>query len=505
MDTISKRSARGWLEPHHLAWFVVLGSFAVFILLCAGVTFGTYWFLFDSATALGTTLTVSKGTVTVIHSDGTSYLANNNSGDPTVAANTILQTDTNSQGYLTFTNDSGLIVGEIFLLPNSVFTFTQATGPRFDFGSQNYSIVLDRASGHFSADLPKSDPRSTVMIVNAALGVDQLDSNGSYLVDASDQSMTLYTVYGNGVLYSVPDHALIIGPTMQGMLMAGQRDPTVQPYPYVMLNLREPGPIQAILEQNIGNTSPLRGGANSLGADTRGVLGLAQHLPELDGSLFDVQGDAQLPLYLACANVPPDDPTEPSGQWRLIPIDQRPALQLFRTGLGAGQNALGHAETRCEFYFPKDPARPTLTGYTSLSIRIKMRLHFQDVTTCGVRGSECPVMIKLDYIDVNGNPQAWYQGFYADRPPQDTSVQRCDTCTRDHEQIDEDAWYLFDSGDLLKQIPDTQRPSQLNYVRVYSSGHLFDVAIGDLSVLAGQPAPSSEPSAIPTSEPSSAP
>ncbi len=494
MDQSSTPSSRRWLEPQNTAWFVLLGSFAVFCLLCASVSLGAYWFVFDSPIALTTHLTVSKGTVTVIHVDGTSYLANNNAGDPNVAANSVLQTDTNSQGYLTFIDGADHVIGEIFLLPNSTLTFAEATGPRFNFGTQNYNIQLSAASGHFSVDLPKSAPRSTTLVISSALGVGQLASSGEYLIDASDQSMLLYTVYGNGLLYSVPDQAQIIGPTMQGVLKAGQRDASVQPYPYLMLNLPEPGPIQTILEHDISSAVPSTSVAARGTTDIHALPGLVQHLPALQNSLLSSPADPQLPLFLACANVPPDDLSEPSGQWRLVPIDQQPAIQMYRIGLGPGQPALGHAETKCEFYFSKDPARMALTGYSSLSIRIKMRVHFQDVTTCGIRGSECPVMIKLDYIDVNGNPQAWYQGFYTDRPPQDISVQRCDTCTRDHEQIDKDAWYLFDSGDLLKQIPDAQRPAQLNYVRVYSSGHLFDVAIGDLSVLAGQPSLSSTPS-----------
>jgi hypothetical protein len=132
-----------------------------------------------------------------------------------------------------------------------------------------------------------------------------------------------------------------------------------------------------------------------------------------------------------------------------------------------------------------------LSKYTSLSVQIKMKLHFQDVTTCGIRGSECPVMVRLDYdfLDAQNRLQAqvWYQGFYADRPPSDNNIQRCDNCPSVHEQISKDAWYLYDSGDLLKQLPSNETPVALNSITIYSSGHQYDVAIGDLAVLAGLP------------------
>jgi hypothetical protein len=286
------------------------------------------------------------------------------------------------------------------------------------------------------------------------LGTAQLTESGSYLIDAFDQSMTLYTQSGSGLLYSTPQRAVVVGTANQGFLKRDEATATIQPYPYIMLNLPQPGSVQSFLAPM--TTDP---------------------------------GDKILPALLGCTNPTPDDPTEPTGKWQISQVDGLLVMHMFRENGGQVSQPLGHAETSCKFYFSKDPVQMDLHKFSSLSVQIKMKIHSQDVTTCGIRGSECPVMVRLDYnfLDAQNQPQAqvWYQGFYAARPPEDNNILRCDNCPRDHEQISEDAWYLYDSGDLLKQLPRNQLPASLNSVTIYSSGHQYDVAISDLEVLGG--------------------
>jgi hypothetical protein len=136
-----------------------------------------------------------------------------------------------------------------------------------------------------------------------------------------------------------------------------------------------------------------------------------------------------------------------------------------------------------------DESKPVgwdVTGYKSLSIRMKMKINFQDVNTCGFQGTECPVMLLVDYYAAN-NPQVqvWRQGFYALRPPDDTSLQRCDTCPHDHEQINPGSWYIYNSNDLFKEFLENRKPVSIVRIRVYSSGHQYDVMLADLAVLGG--------------------
>ncbi|HLY27781.1 MAG TPA: hypothetical protein VKQ72_15655 [Aggregatilineales bacterium] len=487
----NRASARGRknslaFDPPTTAWIVVLGSFLVFCGMCIAGVLGTYWFLFDSTIPTTIRLTVSSGAVTVTRQDGTSYVVNDNAGDNTIPTSVILQTDNISQGYLTFA-DSGHVIADIFLLPNSSLTLNDSSRPRFDWSKGGYGVTVSEVTGHFSIDVPNHPNRASVVVFNSPLGTAHLTSGGQYMITALADSLSLYTEYGAGVIYNTPEQAVQIMPTKQGTLHRGQGQVDVQPYPYTMLNLADPGPLQSVLgdpTRPVEEALRIQSGSNSTSVPIVTAASTAQATDSAVSNAAGSQANQPLPLYLGCSNVTPDKASEPTGTWSLTALDEELALRLYRTGTGPDSKPLGHAETGCIFYFSQNSESMNLDNYSSLSVRAKMKIHFQNVPTCGVRGSECPVMLQLVYQDQQGNAQAWYQGFYAVRPPEDTSVLRCESCSQNHIQINSDAWFIYDSGDLLKQLPNS--PASLNYIRVYSSGHLFDVAVSDLSVVGGQ-------------------
>ncbi len=52
----------------------------------------------------------------------------------------------------------------------------------------------------------------------------------------------------------------------------------------------------------------------------------------------------------------------------------------------------------------------------------------------------------------------WYHGFYAEyRPNEGRTI--CDACWEEHEQINKDAWYTYESGNLFTDWPEGQRPA----------------------------------------------
>jgi hypothetical protein len=204
----------------------------------------------------------------------------------------------------------------------------------------------------------------------------------------------------------------------------------------------------------------------------------------------------KLPLGWACANDEPNNVGEPPAVWQPARVDERNVLQMVRPVNDNGNQTLGHAETGCEFWFPKNPSGLDISQYSSLAIRITMYIHAQEVTTCGIRASECPVMLEIAYLDQQKNPQRWFQGFYSERPTADTNPIRCDTCPHDHEQIHKDAWYIYNTGDLRLQTPFDISPNDpkiyLQKIRLYASGHRFDVALAEVTVL-GTPVDGTSP------------
>ena len=434
-------------NPQVLAWTVVLISFVLFCILCVASTFAAYWFFFESPMQLTTRLVVSRGAITVNRPDGTSYVVNNNNPNNYVLSNSGLQIDANSQAYLTFEDSyTGQIVGTLFLLGNSSLTFNEAFRPRFEWSRGRYAMLLADAMGRFAVDIPSGINRGLVLNIRSGPGTAYFEEPGSYSVDASDQQIQLYTRYGKAFLYNAPSQAWQVNSNAVGVLEKGKQDASLRPYPYDMLNLPYPGPVQP-----------------SFGTE-------------------DNPDNKTLPLFWACDRDPQSSNEIPGTAVR-SQIDNQVVLRITRRGTDPQGRPLGPAAAGCSFYFPLSGLR--IDQYASFSIQIKMKLMFQDVTTCGIAGSECPVMLMLEYKDKNGQKHFWRQGFYSLRPPSDTYIQLCDTCPHDHQQINKDTWYIFDTGDLKQQFPPDLMDT-ITYVRVYASGHQFEVAIAELTVLGGK-------------------
>jgi hypothetical protein len=451
MEPISKPNNRLMRNPQTIAWVIVLASFALFCVLCASGTFGAYWFMFESGVPLTTRLTVSRGAVTVVRPDLTSYLVNSAGSSNYIAPSSILQTDADSQGYLTFEDSySGQLIGTVYILENTSIGFTEAVRPRFEWGKAKYAMLLSNAIGRFSIDLSARVTRGSVLSLTSESGTAYVEDGGSYAVEALDQHIQVYTRYGKGLLYA-SDLAWQVNENALGRLEKGQHEVSLTTYPFDMLNLAEPGPPQP-----------------SFGADDPSAT-----------------ANNSLPLFWACESFA-QSPNEIQGMWQRKNINNSVVLEFARRGLGPSNRPLGPAFVGCRFSFPRNPLGLHVSQYSSLVIRLKMKIVFQDVTTCGILGSECPIMLEMKYVDINGQPQFWRQGFYADRPSSDNSIQRCDTCPHDHQQINKDAWYIYDTGDLKKQFPADKMIDYVEYVRVYASGHQFEVALSDFTVLGGK-------------------
>jgi hypothetical protein len=124
----------------------------------------------------------------------------------------------------------------------------------------------------------------------------------------------------------------------------------------------------------------------------------------------------------------------------------------------------------------------------SLILHLKVRVDFHSLPVCGSLGSECPVMVRIDYRDAAGNPQQWVKGFYAFEDPAITQPYYCTTCpdpsSGNHDKVAEQTWFLYDSPNLMEVLPPERRPAFIQSVRVYASGHSYDSMVTDVELLA---------------------
>lgn len=175
----------------------------------------------------------------------------------------------------------------------------------------------------------------------------------------------------------------------------------------------------------------------------------------------------------------PVDSTEPVGSVEPVIVNGRQAVWFNRRGNNWGQVGLTQELDR------------DVQGFKSLRLHLDVRLDFQDLSNCGLQGTECPVMVKINYVDIYGNPVEWLQGFYyrADANP-NAGLTFCAPCAPVrfvHQQWPQSVWQTFDSENLLDVFARTQTPAgTLKSIIVYASGHSFTSLITDLQLLASE-------------------
>jgi hypothetical protein len=122
----------------------------------------------------------------------------------------------------------------------------------------------------------------------------------------------------------------------------------------------------------------------------------------------------------------------------------------------------------------------------SLRVTARFRVDTQTLPVCGSLGTECPMMIRIEFIDTHGNVREWIQGFYAREGDNDPLCQRCEWKAL-HYRIPQDTWYDYDSDDLLPLLREQDiTPVAIQAVEVYASGWIFGSGISELSILVGE-------------------
>lgn len=172
-----------------------------------------------------------------------------------------------------------------------------------------------------------------------------------------------------------------------------------------------------------------------------------------------------------------NNPEDDIGQIDPLTREGRPAIKFLRLGNDWGQLGVTQLLNR------------DVRDYTSLRLHLDVYVGFQDLYNCGASGTECPVMVKLLYLDVNGNEQQWLQGFYAN--PNPNVPTECVTCppprNPQHELVSFNQWETFESNNLLEAFNAAGLPAvTLKSITIYASGHAFESYVTDVQLLGAE-------------------
>ena len=170
---------------------------------------------------------------------------------------------------------------------------------------------------------------------------------------------------------------------------------------------------------------------------------------------------------------------QPAGYIQILNISGEAGLHIVRTGEG-------HADVGIRQIINQD-----VTDFNSLLLEVDLRILGQTLAVCGNVGSECPIIIRLEYDDINGNAQVWQRGFYAngDINP-DSTPDVCLTCPPprlEHVKITPGQFSFYQS-DLIEdlQLYGFLPPRRIKNISIIASGHSFEIELLDIALIVGE-------------------
>lgn len=423
------------IDPQRRAWGILLLSFAAFALICVVTGIGLSYFFFESTVPLESILRVGRGTGSVTGQSVYNERMLSNGDEVT--------TDRQSQIVIFFrdTQQDDKLIAAVTVRGGTSLVVRRTQRPRFEWGAGIYGVDLRNLRGEIEIFVTKDLGREFRLTVSTVQGdLVDLSTSGQYFISASDARLQVVN--------------------------------------------REGSISMVAANQNEGRSIPVNSqGTIVYETDPKQVTVNAAYTNLLANSTFQdintVNQDSGVPQALvlawACSNRQVD---LPRGDYHPEIKDGRWTMRLVRS-----DGATSNGETRCLSYFGQ--SRQDVSQYSYVGLRATFNINYQSLDTCGQAGSECPLMIQMDYLDEKGEFRRWFHGFYSRDNPQSNYPLQCNSCFQEHEIINPQSWYTYDSGNMLNLFPPGERPTSIINVQFYASGHEYDVYVGEVALLVG--------------------
>jgi hypothetical protein len=411
-----------------LAWAVLIGSFFICVVIGFTVPLSASAYIRNATQDLLTTVQANEGTVGIDDENGVrrAVLAGENA-EPVESGSSILTDSTATALLYVRSPVEEDLLARLTVDGNSTVRLERATAPRFGWSSSQNTADYELESGRLRISLLKPADGETPLTINFTTpqGSVTINEPGQYTVGVDNEATQVNVQEGTADIVSQGQNLL---------LEAGQRAemPT--------------------------------------GAPPNGPLDPERNLIRNGDFSEDLNHWAEYTWRVELED-------QPEGRTHVTRANGEPVLRFERQGTG-------HADARV-----LQSLNQGVADFDSLRLLLTLRIVEQSLGVCGVQGSECPLFVRINYVDENGVSQTWQQGFYASGEVNDnTTPGACISCAviqRNHERTALGQEYFFEvelGQDLARQgaLP----PRQIESVSLVASGHSFIADVMDIALLA---------------------
>jgi hypothetical protein len=425
MDGAIRSNESGGRE--RLAWGVLLGTFAVWLAVLIAVPILAARYIQEARRPMVLAVQADEGTVGL--SDARGRLPALLAGEPPQLVEGqagIVTNATDTALVRALTPDESEILARVVIYGGAIVDIVEAESPRFGWSEATSSLVLDVSAGRIRINLPPRNGHPLEMRINTPQGgAVVLREPGQYTVDVSNLEAWVMVQEGSAETASAEQ-------TLS--LQAGEG---------------------AVLREDSGPQGPT---SNSRNLVVNGDFN--EDVTGWDAAVWEVQrGDQN------------------AGITSVISQQGERVLRLHRVG-----EAWAGTQVR-------QPLNQQVLDLESLHVLVTVRVMSQSVEVCGQLGSECPLMVVIQYEDVYGADREWQQGFYAfGTPIPNYTPDHCTTCSaplNTHVHVPLGELRSWESENLLEKLAQENRqPRRITGLVLKAQGHTFDTHVFDVALIA---------------------
>ena len=409
----------------HLAWIIILSSFFACIGLVIVVPLGVNALIQGATRSLDVSIQANRGTVGVRQNDGEPVALFAGDAPQSLDPSGSILTNVNDTALLQArTPDNEQLIARMQIYGNTNVSLERATTPRFNASSADNQIALGLVSGRIQLTVPQQDDRPVRIEMTTPQGSILILESGIYSIIANNVETQLAVLQG---------HAEV-----------------------------EQGEESLILETDQRMVMPSGGSLVGPLDSERNLVANGDFSQSLDG------------WVLLAPNV--EISGQPPVETSVVGDSEEPAVNFRRVGIG-------HADAGMRQIINQD-----VTDFDNLQLVVSMEVSEQSLGVCGEQGSECPLMVRIEYVDSNGVDQIWQQGFYAIGNISPDTPDVCIACPpplNEHQQVPFNQLVFYESENLLEKLDQLGiLPRQVKSITIIASGHTFDTKVVDVSLMA---------------------